>query len=288
VAGTHPLAVWDQIEISDGERYGVVRESMRELARREPTCALHVHVAVPGAEAAIRALAGLREDLPLLLALSANSPYWQGRDTGLASARIPILAMFPRVSIPPPVSSYGEYVAAVELLTASRAVADPSFIWWDARLRPHIGTVEVRIMDAQTTMAETAGLAALVQCLVRHHAVEPAPGELTAEALAENRFIASRDGIAAQLIRAQPPHLEPAADRLARTLSDCAPLAAELGCAHELEGLAALLAQPGHARQRSIARRDGLDAVVVDLATAFGCPPDAGSGTRRQALTAPL
>ena len=100
VAGTHPLASWEDTEVSPGARYQFLYASMRELARREPTFALHVHVAVPDEHAAVRALNGLREELPLLLALSANSPYWQGRDSGLASARIPVFQAFPRTGTP--------------------------------------------------------------------------------------------------------------------------------------------------------------------------------------------
>jgi carboxylate-amine ligase len=266
VAGTHPLAVWSEIDVTAVARYQEIHASMRELARREPTFALHVHVAVPEAEAAARALAGLREDLPLLLALSANSPYWQARDTGLASARIPLMSMFPRAGIPPPAAGYAEYVAAVDLLTASGAVRDPSFLWWDARLRPRLGTLEVRIMDAQTYVRETAALAALVQCLVRRRAEVAAAPALTAEALAENRFLAARDGIAARLIRGSPARLQPAANRLARVLWDCVPIARELGCERELEDVATLVRRPGHARQRAIATRGGPAAVVARLA----------------------
>ena len=99
VAGTHPTVVWSDVEVSPDPRHQEINDSMRVLAHREPTFALHVHVGVPDPVRAVRALDGLREYLPLLLALSANSPYWQGRDTGLASARIPIFSMFPRSGI---------------------------------------------------------------------------------------------------------------------------------------------------------------------------------------------
>jgi carboxylate-amine ligase len=270
-AGTHPCADWRQVGITAVTRYQAIDASMRVLARREPTFALHVHVAVPDGHTAARALAGLREELPLVLALSANSPFWQGRDSGLACARIPILSMFPRVGIPPHTGSYREYVAAVEVLTASGAVPDHSFLWWDARLRPHLGTLEVRICDAQTRIADTAALAALIQCLVHHHAEAPAPDapSLTAEALAENRFLACRDGIASHFIRASPARLHPAADRLARVLWDCAPIAEELACARELASVSALAARPGHESQRATAQPGGPAAVVAALADEF-------------------
>ena len=125
---------------------------MRELARREPTFGLHVHVGVPDAEAAIHAANRLRTHIPLLLALSVNSPFWQGRDTGLASARTPLFQAFPRVGIPRAFTDYAEYVEAVDVLIRCDAVPEPTFLWWDVRPQPRFGTVEVRIMDAQTTL----------------------------------------------------------------------------------------------------------------------------------------
>ena len=178
VAGTHPFAVWQEIVVSAGERYQFVYGSMRELARREPTFGLHVHVGVPDAEAAIQAANRLRTHIPLLLALSVNSPFWQGRDTGLASARTPLFQAFPRVGIPRAFADYADYVEAVDLLIRSEAVPEPTFLWWDVRPQPRFGTVEVRIMDAQTTLADTAALAALVQCIVRRE-VEEGPGSGT-------------------------------------------------------------------------------------------------------------
>ena len=163
-AGTHPFAVWQEIVVSAGERYQFVYGSMRELARREPTFGLHVHVGVPDAEAAIHAANRLRTHIPLLLALSVNSPFWQGRDTGLASARTPLFQAFPRVGIPRAFADYAEYVESVDVLIRCDAVPEPTFLWWDVRPQPRFGTVEVRIMDAQTKLGETAAIAALVQC----------------------------------------------------------------------------------------------------------------------------
>jgi carboxylate-amine ligase len=270
VGGTHPSAQWNEIEVSSGPRYDRIRASMRALGRREPTFALHVHVAVPGGDAAVRALAGLRADLPLLLALSANSPYWQGRDTGLASARVPIFSMFPRVGIPRHFDTYRDYVAAVDTLVQAGAVPDPSFLWWDARLQPRLGTVEVRIMDGQARSDETAALAALVQCLVLRHAEGGRRRErLTPEALAENRFLASRDGIDACFVAEDPPHLRPAVERLGDLLEECRPIALALGCKNELEAVATLAGDPGHARQRAIGEAGGLIAVAAELSAAF-------------------
>ena len=166
-AGTHPFTVWHETVVSGGSRYQAVYGSMRELARREPTFGLHVHVGVRDPEDAIALANSLRGHLPMLLALSANSPFWQGRDTGLASARTPLFQAFPRVGIPRAFADYEDYVAAVDLLIRCDAFPEPTFLWWDVRPQPRFGTVEVRIMDAQTTVSETAALAALVQSIAR-------------------------------------------------------------------------------------------------------------------------
>ena len=131
VAG-HPSAdVREETEVSGAARYRMLDESLRVLARREPTMALHVHVGVPAPEDAIRPLNGLRRIAPVLLALSANSPFWQGRDSGFASARTVIFQAFPRTGLPRFFADYGDYVEAVDALIAPGAIPDPSFLWWD-------------------------------------------------------------------------------------------------------------------------------------------------------------
>jgi carboxylate-amine ligase len=268
VSGTHPTAVWSDVEISRAPRYRQIHTSMRELAHREPTCALHVHVAVPSGEVAVRVLGALRADLPLLLALSGNSPFWQGRDTGLASARTPIFSMFPRVGIPRRFSSYAAYAGAIDKLVTAGAVPDPSFLWWDARLQPRFGTVEVRIMDAQTRLPDTAALAALVQSLVRLYAEGDQPrGTPTPEVLAENRFIAARDGMAARFVAHSGTRA--AQEWLADRLDRCVAVARELGATAELAQLDALAADGPHLRQRAVAGRLGVDGLVAELSARF-------------------
>jgi glutamate---cysteine ligase / carboxylate-amine ligase len=267
-AGTHPLAMRSEVAVTADPRHREVVETMGALARREPTMALHVHVAVPDAEAAVRALDGLREDLPLLLALSANSPFWRGHDSGFSAMRSPIFSMFPRVGIPRRFGSYARYAAAVDRLVSSVAIRDPSFLWWDARLRPHLGTVEVRIMDAQSRAPDVGALAALVQCLVRWHAEEGADPATDAEVLDENRFLAARDGMDAVFIDDRSGR-RTAFDVLADRLVACEPYAAALGCLSELADAAALARDPGHARQRRIAERKGLDGLVASLVEDF-------------------
>ena len=274
VAGTHPLARPEQSEVSRGARYQYLYESLRELARREPTFGLHVHVAVPTPEQAIRALTRMRAHLPLLLALSANSPFWHGRDSGMASIRTPLFQAFPRVGIPRAFDSYAEYVEAIDVLVRCGAIPEASFVWWDVRLQPALGTLEVRVMDAQTRVRDSAALAALVQCLVRHEATgEGAGATESPEALDENRFLAARDGMAARFVDPARNRLVPALGRLASVVDACWPHAVALGCRRELGAVAQLAGDWGAARQRAIARDpSGLPGLVAALRSDF-CPP---------------
>jgi carboxylate-amine ligase len=265
--------VWQETRISGGERYQLLYASLRELARREPTFALHVHVAVPDPEDALRAMNGMRAHLPLLLALSANSPFWQGRETGLASTRTPMFGAFPRVGLPRAFADYEDYVESIDLLLRCGAFPEPTFLWWDVRLQPRWGTVEVRIMDAQITTEDSSGLVALVQSLVHMYA-RGSPATLTsqasAELLAENRFLAARDGMQARFLDS---HLEgqiSAHEVLANTLDACAEHAQELGCSDQLECARRLSRHPGAERQRERAREAaGLGGLVAALADAF-------------------
>ena len=284
-AATHPFTVWHETVVSSGERYQVVYGSMRELARREPTFALHVHVGIDDPEDGIRLTNRMRAHVALLLALSVNSPFWQGRDTGLASARTPLFQAFPRVGIPRRFADYSEWVEAVDLLIRCDAFPEPTFLWWDVRPQPRFGTVEVRIMDAQTSVAEAAALAALVQCIARLEVTEEYVSERllsTQEALDENRFLAARDGMDAKLIDPDDECRIPAAELLDDLLEACRPHAEALGCARELEPVRALAERTGARRQLELARSgDRLHGLVASLAEAFCDEGYAGEdGTR--------
>ncbi|HEY5977239.1 MAG TPA: YbdK family carboxylate-amine ligase [Solirubrobacterales bacterium] len=275
VSGTHPFAVWQEIVVSAGERYQFVYGSMRELARREPSFGLHVHVGVRDAEGAIYAANRLRTHIPLLLALSVNSPFWQGRDTGLASARTPLFQAFPRVGIPRDFADYADYVESVDVLIRCDAIPEPTFLWWDVRPQPRFGTVEVRIMDAQTTLADSAAIAALVQCIVRaevegdDHLERPMPQEV----LSENRFLAARDGMDADLIEPELGRRVPARELLADLVAVCGPHARELGCEAELSQVTELGEQTGAQRQIEQARALGsLPRLTAKLASEFLAP----------------
>jgi glutamate---cysteine ligase / carboxylate-amine ligase len=227
---------------------------------------------VPDAELAVRALDRIRAHLPLILAVSANSPYWGGRDSGMASFRIPLFQGFPRTGIPGPFGSYAAYTDAVDVMLRVGAIREPTFIWWDVRLQPRFGTIEVRVADAQTRIAEAAGIAALIQALVRVEATEGhAPAELVRarHVIEENRFLAARDGIDARLIDLTAGGLVPARDLLEELLLVCEPHAEDLGSRSELDELRALADSPGAARQRDTVRELGERGLVESLAGAF-------------------
>jgi len=272
-AGTHPFAVWHETVVSSGSRQQLVYGSMRELARREPTFALHVHIGLREPERAVRVANRMRAHLPLLLALSANSPFWQGRDTGLASARTPLFQAFPRVGIPRAFESYAEYVSTIDLLVRCEAFPEPTFLWWDVRLQPSLGTVEVRIMDAQTTVGATAALVALVQSVARLEAEEGYVSDAlvgSPEVLEENRFLAARDGTAAALIDPVRERRVPVGTLLEELVEAARPHAAALGCSRELSRIHGLIEWPSAPRQLQLARAPRrLPGLVEQLAAAF-------------------
>jgi carboxylate-amine ligase len=195
--GIHPDAPFGDAPHVPGERYEAIAAAMRGFMRRTPTCALHVHVGMPDPESAIRVTAGLRSYLPVLQGLAAHSPYWHGRDSGFASARAQLFRGFPRAVIPPAFTSWAHYEDHVESWLAAGDAPDYTFLWWDIRPHPRLGTVELRAMDAQSRLGSVAGLAALVHglalALLDGRADPPVPG---AE-IVESSFRAGRDGLAA-------------------------------------------------------------------------------------------
>ena len=271
VAGMHPTAVGSDTVVSSHPRYRAIGASMRVLARREPTLATHVHVGIADPRAAVRLLNRLRVHLPLLLALSANSPFWQGRATGFASTRTTVFDAFPRTGVARAFRDYADWVERVDALLRSGAIADPSLLWWDARLQPRYGTVEVRIMDAQTTVADVGAVAALVQSLALlelERPDRPGDGPPVNELVEENRFLAARDGMQALLIDASGRRIA-AVDQLDDVLAACRPWADALGCARELETVRRLGAANGASRQVVHAHRGDLRAVTAGLARAY-------------------
>jgi carboxylate-amine ligase len=208
----------------------------------------------------------------------------------MASIRTPLFQAFPRVGIPRWFHSYGQYVEAIDVLVRCGAIPEPSFVWWDARLQPRLGTLEIRVMDAQTRVRDTGALTALVQCLVRLEATEGfADGAWreAPEALDENRFIAARDGMAAQFVDPARDRMVPALGRLAIVIDACWPHAVALGCERELGTVASLAGDWGAARQRAIASDPGgLGGLVAALRSEFSPPRPVARRRRRAPVVA--
>jgi carboxylate-amine ligase len=198
-AGIHPAGPFGEAPHVAHERYVEVGGQLRGLGHRTPTCAVHVHVGMPDRDTALRAFNGLREHLPLLQALAANSPFWHGQDSGLASSRAQLFRGYPRADIPQPFATWGEYEASVEAILTAGELPDYTYLWWDLRPHPSFGTVEVRAMDAQSDLRDVAALAALVHALARRAAETAAAPWTPREALMESSFRAARDGLDATL-----------------------------------------------------------------------------------------
>ena len=174
-AGTHPSATEDDAEITDKERYERIRDLLGD-AVATPVGGLHIHVGMPDAETAIRAFNGLRRHLPLLQALAANSPFRHGRDTGLASAREVTMRGWPRSGVPRAMRDFEDFCEMARVLTHAADVPDYTWFWWKLRPHPRLGTVEIRALDAQASLDDTAALVAFTHCLARHAAPRAEPG----------------------------------------------------------------------------------------------------------------
>ncbi|HEV2775961.1 MAG TPA: YbdK family carboxylate-amine ligase [Solirubrobacteraceae bacterium] len=264
--GTHPTAVEGDSQFTPKRRYERIHELLGD-AGATPVCALHIHVGMPDPETAIRVFNGLRRHLPLLEAISANSPYRHGRDTGLASARQLTLRSWPRAGVPRAMADFDEFLRSTARLTQVAEVPDYTFHWWKLRPHPRIGTVELRALDTQLSPRHTAALAAAVQSLALHEsrcrAVEGPPAEILDEA----SFRAAREGVAATLPD-EDDRLRPVPELLHCMVEAVRRAAGELGCEQQLDDLAQLLADGGGAGVQRSAYREGergIDAVLEAL-----------------------
>jgi glutamate---cysteine ligase / carboxylate-amine ligase len=249
--GTWPTAVADEQAITQDDGYLAFVEYAGSSARRQFCSGLHVHVAVSSPETCMRALESVLPWLPAVLAVSANSPYAAGEETGLASTRAEILALLPRSAAPPVFGSYGEWERFAEGLVALGLADEWTRIWWDVRPHPRFGTLEVRMPDQPTRLEVTVALATLVQALVARAPAAP-PGERGL--YAQNRWAALRFGAAAQLVH-------PDGERLVSV----GELLGELRERLALDGLEPLDGLDGAGEQLELGRRDGLHSLCEHL-----------------------
>src|SRR4051794_24452636 len=222
-AGTPPFAMWEEARIVARPRYRELISALRFVARQELIFGMHVHVGIDDPDKAIHVANGMRLHVPVLLALSANSPFWRADQTGLMSTRTPIFRAFPRVGIPPAYRDWADYQDRIGFMQRSGVMEDYTYLWYDVRPHPNFGTVEIRACDSQTRIEHTLGLAALIQAMVKELAIHYESGEPLSdypwEMLDENKWLASRHGLDGELVDL------PTADRvttkaLARRLLD--------------------------------------------------------------------
>src|SRR3712207_3963085 len=265
-AGTHPFSESTEQKITAKERYRRVEEEMGWTARMQSIYGLHVHVAVPDEECAIQAVATLARHVPLFVALSANSPYWAGRDTRLASVRVKIFNLVPRSGLPPRFRSWEDFEGHVEALVRAGSIPDYSLCWWDVRPHPRLGTVELRAPDMQTDPTRTASLTALAQCLVAT-AEEHAPEDSLY--IEENKWRAARRGLDANLHDFSTGRSATVRDSARHLVEELLPISQDLRCEAELEGLLDILHEgSGADKQRAVfEKRGSINAVAEYLAT---------------------
>jgi len=244
-AGAHPTAPLESLPVVQEERYLEMIRRLGYAARRQGVNGLHVHVGIESAERCYERLEAVLPWLPVMLALSANSPFVDGVDTGMLSVRAAILAELPRAGAPPHFGSYGAWEAWVERLVAIGVMADYTRIWWDVRPHPRLGTLEVRVADQPTVLERTALLAALLVSLVEHASGRDADPAARGD-YAQNRWAAARFGLDAQLIHPDGGRVATARE-LARELLGVEP------------------PEPEALHQLDVAAANGQGAVAADL-----------------------
>jgi carboxylate-amine ligase len=263
-AGIHPAAAFGDVRIVQQPRYTHQRDYLGGVVDRTPDCALHVHVGMPDPDTAIRACNGLREHLPLLHALAANSPFWHGVDAHLASARFVLRRGFPRVEVPRAFRDFEDFEQSIQPLLAAGGLPDYTYVWWDVRPHPNLGTVEVRVMDAQASIERVAGLAALIHGLAIHEALTPRREWLERDPIEESVFAATSHGLAARLYSGG--RLQPVPD-LAREATELARLhLRQLGAEAPLDAIDRILSEGGGADlQRKAFEEGGMPEVLERL-----------------------
>jgi carboxylate-amine ligase len=263
-AGLHPTAPFGEAVLNPAPRYRLIGDALAGLLRT-PTAAFQVHVGLPDEEAALLAYRGIRHRLAVVQALASNSPFWHGRDSGMASARWAVISSYPRGGVPPILRSWGEYTALLEATATAAQAPDYTQIWWDARLQPRLGTIEVRVMDAQYSTATAAGLTALVQGLVRHAVENPVAVDVPSAVLSENSFRVARYGLETTVTGVDGSH-RPVRELAVEAVRDARAVLAADGLDQPLAEVEKIVADPPeYVRQRRLHARSGIEGVLADL-----------------------
>ena len=247
---THPFSLWDQQQVTDNQRYLNLVDLLQELARRMITFGLHVHVGVDSGDKAVMICDRIMQYLPLLLSLSASSPYWQNRDTGLHSHRSKLMEGLPTAGLPTLMRNWSEYTWLVNHMVETGFINTIREIWWDVRPHHNFGTVEVRVCDMPGNIDHVCGLTALIQCLVQQLSNEIDEGTYQFDChpmmVRQNKWRAARFGRHARLVNARDYRVQSVSDITASLTERLKDIARELDCEAELEFV------------NEIARRDGM------------------------------
>ncbi len=268
-AGTHPFTDWSTQQISDDPRYQRLAERMQWPARQLAIFGIHVHVGVRSGEKAIATLNALCTYIPHLLALSASSPFWMGRDTGLASSRSKIFEVLPTAGLPHMLPDWRGFEGFMETLIAAETITSVREVWWDIRPHPGFGTVETRICDGMPTLEEICSAAAMVQCLVdRFNTLLDRGYTLPRPAawiVRENKWRAARYGLDAEIIVDDRGSEHPLRAAIEETVHELMPVARRLGCEAELNAVLGTLERgASYQRQRAVVAAGGSLQDVVD------------------------
>jgi carboxylate-amine ligase len=268
-AGTHPFADWSAQDITPNERYHRLVEEVQWPARRLAIFGIHTHVGVRSAEKAIAIANALTTYIPHFLALSASSPWFEGRDTGLASSRTKVFEGLPTAGLPQVLGGWEQFQELMTTLISAKSISSIREIWWDIRPHPNFGTVELRICDGMPTMSEIATVAALAQCLVarldslidRGYTL-PCP---KAWIVGQNKWRAARHGVDAELIVDEQGTLAPIRESIQELVEELTPAGRKLGCEAELLGALQILEDgPSYIRQRRWVEEGATLPDVVD------------------------
>ncbi len=268
-AGTHPFSMWEDQPITNKKRYLTIQQDLQQLARSNVVFGLHVHVGIADRTVGIQVINQLRTFLPHLFALSVNSPFWQGEETGLKAYRQVIFERLPHTGMPDPFASPAEYDDYIDLLVATGCIDNARKIWWDVRLHPTFDTIEFRICDAQSRLDDTIALAALMQAIVaklhRLHAEKKPLPIYPRRLLQENRWRAARFGLDGELIDFERRAVRPGREMIRELLDLVAPMAEELGSSADLALIERILREgTGADRQLAVWERNQDLKAVVD------------------------
>ena len=266
--GTHPFSRWEEQQVTKDGRYHRLVDSLQEMARRLITFGLHVHVGVDSGDKAVMICDRIMQHLPTLLALSASSPFWQGRDTGLASYRSKLMESLPTAGLPTLMRNWSEYVWLVNHMEETGFINSIREIWWDVRPHHNFGTVEVRICDVPGSMDQVCGLTALIHCLIKSLNDEIDEGTYQFDChpmmVRQNKWRAARFGIQASLVHAIDYRIESVESLVNELVTRLHGVSQDLGCESELKFVREMAArQSSAARQREILTETGQASDVV-------------------------